>query len=105
MAISNEVGKQISELDDDEVRAAIKSLALNAIKELETIMRMGDLTIKLQVGKAILPHLVRAMNKDQENEEISVLKEKMAEMESAIKGTSTTRLRVVNHNIPEDTPN
>lgn len=92
-------------LEDDEVRAAIQELALDVVKSMRTMYNMGDPGLRLQIGKAFMPLLVKAMSKDQESEDIAMLKEQLAAIQEQITNTAPTRLKVVNGEvIAEDTP-
>lgn len=91
-------------LDSDEVRDAIHSFALDVIAGMRRMFDMGDPTLRMQIGKAFMPLLVKAMSKDQESEDIAELKKQMTAMHEVI-ANGPTRLRVVNGEpIMEDEP-
>lgn len=92
-------------LDDDEVRDAIREMALDVVRSMRKMYNMGDPSIRMQIGKAFMPLLIKAMSKDQESEDIAVLKQQMSVMQEAIANTTPTRLKVVNGEIiDEDSP-
>lgn len=97
---------------DEELKAAVKKLAIGVLDDMFLIREFGDLKDKLQVGKTMIPHLVRMLQTNEENEELAVLRKQMEDIHTQILGTTPTKLHVVNGvpelpspEAPEDTPN
>lgn len=92
-------------MKDDDIQDEVKQFALEVLTGLRRQFKMGNPTVKLQIGKALLPHIVRSLNNDAEAEEMTILKQQMADMHNAILGTQSAKLTVVNGEvITEDTP-
>lgn len=92
-------------LDSDEVREALQAFALDVIAGMRKMYNMGDPSLRIQIGKAFMPLLVKSMSKDQESDDIANLKQQLATIQEQITNTTPTRLKVVNGEvIDEDTP-
>lgn len=92
-------------MKDDDIQDAVKQFALEVLTGLRKQFKAGTPQVKLQIGKALLPHIVRSLNTDGEAEEMTILKQQMADMHNAILGTQSTKLHVVNGEvITEDSP-
>lgn len=105
MSVPREVIAVTEALDDDEVRLAVKSLALKVLSDVTRLFDYGDPAIKLSVARTLLPSLVKSLATKDENAEVRLMKEQLDTMMQEMRDSRVTRVKVLPGTpIPIDKP-
>lgn len=72
--------------DDELVRSALRILALEVLNESHRLLIEGSTTTKITVMRAIIPALVRTLEKKQDEDELTQMRAKMEEMMAELRG-------------------
>ncbi len=74
--------------DDEDVRARVKELCFKALDEAEWIMENGNLAVRMQIMRSLMPGLVKSVGKKTESDELQLLRETVNELMVEMRQTS-----------------
>lgn len=72
--------------DDPELRAAVKSLAMEAVTQARYIMERGTPNLKLAVIKVLMPAVARELAKKEDRDDLTQLRAEMSQMFAEMRG-------------------
>lgn len=88
----------------DQLRGRIESLANKALAEMEYIMEYGNPEMKLVLYRSLLPALIKALNKKEENDEILQLRTQMTDLLEEVRRDKGSEEEVPDAMVPSDDP-